>query len=339
MKKQKRILLSWILVIVTIIQLFFLYFVKYQNQNLSISDFSILTVGNILNLIAAVLLISGIIVFGHVKKTIIKPAILIYFVSGTSVFLIIAYLSTLFPLPFNSIYLVGQTGNKLFIGFLFSFYQITYFALIYFVWIKNFGGKDYILTKSFMVSFSYLFLLIIFCFYFLTVYRINSVQPNDDNQFDRVGVVLGAAVWSKDNPSTIFAGRIEKAVKLLQDTVITQIQFTGSNAPGELSEAEVAYNYAKSLMVDTTKIYIELNTTSTTEQIQFIKKKLLTRENIGSVTIISDRFHLVRVEEISKFHNVAINSASSDLELSLNSLLYNKMRESLALAFFWLFAI
>jgi uncharacterized SAM-binding protein YcdF (DUF218 family) len=119
---------------------------------------------------------------------------------------------------------------------------------------------------------------------------------------------------------------------------VNKIYLTGSNAPGELSEAEVALNYIKLKRKDNSEIFLEKETTSTSEQIQFIKKKIISipEEN---VIVISDSYHLVRVKEISKFHNIKIEVTPSDLSLSFKSALYNKIREALALTVFWFFAI
>ncbi|MFN4174641.1 MAG: YdcF family protein [Parachlamydiaceae bacterium] len=86
--------------------------------------------------------------------------------------------------------------------------------------------------------------------------------------------MLGAAVWSDNKPSPILAARVDKAIDLMKNFNVEKVYFTGSNAPGELSEAEVALNYLKSKNVSADNVITETNTTSTTEQIQFIKNKM-----------------------------------------------------------------
>ena len=84
---------------------------------------------------------------------------------------------------------------------------------------------------------------------------------------------------------------------------------------------------------------IEETTTTTTEQIKFIKKNLVKIQGNYSVIIISDQFHLTRVLEICKFFDVKAIGIASDYSLKWERLLYYRFRESIALLFFWLFAI
>ena len=85
-------------------------------------------------------------------------------------------------------------------------------------------------------------------------------------------------------------------------------------------------------------IILEKETTSTNEQIEYIREKLLLEEN-ENVIVISDSYHLVRVLEISNFHNIKVQVVPSDLAHSFEQALYNNLRESLALTVFWFFAI
>ncbi|MGQ9798270.1 MAG: YdcF family protein [Ignavibacterium sp.] len=164
-----------------------------------------------------------------------------------------------------------------------------------------------------------------------------KLQPLDSKTAYTV-VVLGAAVWSDNKPSPILAARVDKAIELLKNHNIKKLFLTGSNAPGELSEAEVALNYLKSKNVSFENIITESKTTSTTEQIQFLKSRLSEKEQ-HHLIVISDSFHLVRIKEISKFHKLKIKTIASDLKLSFISELYNTIREALALTVFWFFAI
>jgi len=84
---------------------------------------------------------------------------------------------------------------------------------------------------------------------------------------------------------------------------------------------------------------LEQETTSSSEQIQFIMRKLVPDKDIKDIIIISDSYHLPRVLEISRFYNITIKVAASKLQLDFKSKLYNKIRESLALVVFWYFAL
>ena len=119
---------------------------------------------------------------------------------------------------------------------------------------------------------------------------------------------------------------------------VNSIYLTGSNAPGELAESEVALKYIQKSKSITSNIFTETETTSTNEQIRFIKQKLLSDSEKKNIIVISDSYHLVRVMEISKFQNIQIQVAASDLSLSFEKAFYFKFREALALTVFWFFA-
>jgi uncharacterized SAM-binding protein YcdF (DUF218 family) len=107
-----------------------------------------------------------------------------------------------------------------------------------------------------------------------------------------------------------------------------------------MSEAEVAYEYARVKGVDTTRIIIENYTSSTTDQIRWIKNNLLNnKESVGDIILVSDGYHLLRVIEISKFFNLDIKVAESVHKLNFKDKIYNKVRESIALFNFWNFAL
>lgn len=339
MKKASKIIISAILIIVLIFQLAFLYYVKYKNQGLLLSEFSLLNIGNLFNLITILVIIFGLIVHAFLRSNGKKLTWASLFTSILTIILSAAYYSTLISLPFQKIYLLGQNGNKLFIGLLFIVYLLASFLFASYIWLIIFGRNSLILIRSLLNSTIVIFLLILFAFYYVSV-----ADPQIDNDKligneDNVAVVLGAAVWSQNQPSPILAARVEKALQLMDSSMVGKIYFTGSNAPGELSEAEVAYNYALELQADSSKLLFEKNTISTNEQIHYIRKKLLPKKNISDVIIISDEFHLVRIEEISKFNNIKIYAVPSDLNLSFESGLYNRLRESIGLIFFWFFAI
>jgi vancomycin permeability regulator SanA len=63
------------------------------------------------------------------------------------------------------------------------------------------------------------------------------------------------------------------------------------------------------------------------------------QETVNKIIIVSDKYHLVRIEEISKFNNLNISAVPSDLRLSVESDMYYRLRESIGLLFFWFFAI
>ena len=95
----------------------------------------------------------------------------------------------------------------------------------------------------------------------------------------------------------------------------------------------------KSLHVNSDHIWVEKKTSSTTEQIKFIKNELITKKDIKNILIISDAYHLTRIKEICSFYKVKAKVAASDLKSGFDSEMYHKIRESIALLIFWFFAL
>jgi vancomycin permeability regulator SanA len=154
-----------------------------------------------------------------------------------------------------------------------------------------------------------------------------------------LAVVLGAAVYSDNQPSPIFMQRIEKAHELLNDGKIEKILLTGSNAPGEITESESAFQYLSSLGVKSDRIILEKETTTTSEQIRYIKNRITGSTGNKGVIVISDEFHLKRVMEMCDFFDVNAYGVASGYKLNWEKLLYYRVRDSIGLLLFWLFAI
>ncbi|MFN3871442.1 MAG: YdcF family protein [Ignavibacterium sp.] len=335
-KENKGVL--YLLIIAVFLQLLILYFFKYQNQNLSVLNLNLKVTGNLFNLIiyllSEILLIFAL--FNYKVKLQLKLLSILIVLSYF--FLLFGYISTKINLPFNSIYIFGQFGNKLFTGLCYTIYQLLFFTFVIVLVLNLRKNQNRIFIKSFFLSIIIMLAFLTYSFLFIASHEEKvKLQPLDKKNFYNI-VVLGAAVWSDNKPSPILAARVDKAIDLIKNFNVEKVYFTGSNAPGELSEAEVALNYLKSKNISADNVITETNTTSTTEQIQFIKNKI-GHEPKKKIIIISDSFHLVRIKEISKFHHLNIITIASELELNFFSELYNKLRESLALTVFWFFAI
>ena len=101
----------------------------------------------------------------------------------------------------------------------------------------------------------------------------------------------------------------------------------------------VALRYAKKKGINPGIFEIEQNTTSTTEQIAYIKSNIYKRDYVNDVILVSDAYHLPRILEIAKFYNIKIKVAASNHKIQYDDLIFNKLRESVALVIFWLFAL
>ncbi len=154
-----------------------------------------------------------------------------------------------------------------------------------------------------------------------------------------IAVVLGAAVWNKNEPSPIFKGRIDRALELHTLYNVDKIQLTGGSAPGEITESEAALRYLDQNGVSLQNIFYEVETTTTSEQIRFIKDELVDKKKYKRILIITDHFHLRRVMEICNFFHVDAYGISSEYKLNWEKLIYYRMRDSVGLILFWFFAI
>lgn len=108
-----------------------------------------------------------------------------------------------------------------------------------------------------------------------------------------VAVVLGAAVRG-DDPSPVFAGRIEHAVSLLEARAVEALVLTGGRPAGApVAESEVARQYARSLGVDDSRILVEHHSTTTwTNLVE--AAAVVEAAGYRSMLIVSDPLHMSR---------------------------------------------
>jgi len=313
--------------------------IKYDLNALSINNFNLFYIGNLIPIILEGILLLFLLGQMVNKRTLFisQKINLVLLMTISFGLLLVSYLALKMGFKFPDDYLWGyplkkvSIGGALLLSLILKLFIITLLLNLFF----NKGFVVYL--KSFFTT---LFILIIsfgsiFVFTTKNDFSEEYLKPSNSS----IAVVLGAAVWKKDKPSPIFKGRIEKANKLIKNKKVSKIQLTGSNAPGEISEARTAYRYGLNLGIKKHVMLIEEKTTTTTEQIKYIKNKLSNSNNYASILIVSDQFHLTRVLEICKFFDVKAVGVASDYDLNWEKLLYYRFRESVALLFFWLFAL
>lgn len=337
MNKNNSTVLIYIFII-SLLELILTFLIKYDLNSISVSDFNFFYIGNLLPLGLEIILIFF--VFGQFfnKQPIKTFHKITLFVLITSSFglLLTSYLANKLGFQFADKYFLSYPfervipGAALMLSFFIKLFLITLLLNLFF----NNGYVVYL--KSFLTTL-FIFIIAFTTIYIFTTkngYSVEGLKPSNKT----IAVVLGAAVWD-DEPSPLLKGRIKKADKLIKSKKISHIQFTGSNAPGEISEAKTAYNFALSLGIKKHLMSIEEETTTTTEQIKYIKKNLSNNRKYVSILVVSDQFHLTRVLEICKFFDVKAIGVASDYTFNSEKLLYYRLRESIALLFFWLFAI
>ena len=326
--------------ILLIAQLIFLFIIKYLNQDLSLTYFSVLKTGNAINLLLYLGIIAGIYFALKNSKATPGKRALTSFVIISWLLIITAFISTKINIISTNIYFYDQPADKILTGLLFLFLLSTLISLMIFLWTKVLSKKKSSIVKN---IFSTILILVVF-FLFILIYIDNIgyasgrwiLNKNNKN----VAVVLGAAVWRGNIPSPTLSSRVDKALELLDQKFVGKIILTGGKAPGELPESEVAYQYARVKGVDTAKVEYETSTSSTNDQIRWINSYLCENENtIAEIIIISDAYHLPRAIEISKFYNLDVKVAESTHKQEFKDKIFTKIRECIALFNFWNFAL
>lgn len=338
-RKNNKGLISGIIILILLIDLFFLIYTKYENQGLPVSSFNLFYLGNILNLFFTFAAVLGVIIFAFTKRPTINPAFMLTFAVLLSSALLVAAVSTRVTLPLPNVYFLDHPLQKVAEGALFSFYQYLLFLFTALIWFNLVSRRELIILRSIVNSAALVLLLLAATFVYINLKKDEGKKFTPVKNSTNVAVVLGAAVWSHNSPSPSLASRADKAVELYRKGIVNKIQVTGSNAPGEMSEADVAFYYIKLANIDTSVVWRENNTVSTAEQIRFIKDNILKKKNIGRIIIVSDSYHLTRVHEMCKFYRIRTELAPSDLNLGFQHNLYYKMKESIALLVFWFFAL
>ncbi|HEX2960993.1 MAG TPA: YdcF family protein [Ignavibacteriales bacterium] len=336
---KRRICTSIILIL--LFDLVFLYLSKYSHKNLSILEFNPRSTGNILNFLFTLIPALGfaILCFYPEKIEIKKLYGLLFITLVMNIPLIFTLFIKEFNLPLPFKYLFGYPLENIYVALMFSIFQFLLFYLTAATWLIVFRNNNYLYLRSLLYSLFVIFVLVIGAFIHENEYEDNSEKYFKDGSRADVAVILGAAVYSKNRPSPIFASRIGKANNLYNAGMVKKLLVTGGNAPGEMSEAEVAYKYLVRYGVDPENIWIERKTSSTSEQIEYIKENLIDKRGLKKIIIVSDQFHLKRAMEMCDFYNVKADGIASGLRLSLEKLFFYKFRDSLALLLFWLFAL
>jgi vancomycin permeability regulator SanA len=336
-KPQDKYKITYLIVIsLLIINLFFIYLLKYINQGLQITEFSLFIPGNIINLVFILILITGLLILMFRNEIKVQTRTIISFIIIINILLILSAIINFITLPLPDYYIFDYHISRVVVGIMFALYQFMLLVFISSVWLFVLGYQKYLFLRAITNSAFIVSLIFIFSILYMIVNNKSSEIKNEGNK--NVGVVLGAAVWS-NKPSPTLSSRADKAARLLQDGKISSIQLTGSNAPGEISEAEMAYNYLSSKDVNMTNVYMESQTTSTNEQIRFIKENLYNKPDIDEIIIISDGYHLARIKEICRFQRINVKVAASDLVHSLKDKVYYNLREAVGLIIFWFFAL
>lgn len=326
--------------ILAIMYLGVLLYLKYHFNQVSLSQFKVNYIGNILNLLVTFLLIVGLMVVNFSNKPVSqknKTILLLTLILSIS-FLIFAFMINNLGIVQSERYFLNTPIKKIYVGILMiSSFFLHIYSLVY-IWGLLFGSESLFELRTLVRSILIVLILMIFTIFFVWNVKAFS-ESNIENKKFEFGCIPGAAVWSKGKPSPIFEMRIRKAFELNQKEIIRKLILTGGNAPGEITEAEAAFKYLKNLGIDRKQVTIETKSSTTTEQIKYLSEQKRFHASKEPVLIISDGFHLSRIMQISIFYNIKTMGVSSDYTLSFEKTIFYRTRESVALLLFWLLGI
>jgi uncharacterized SAM-binding protein YcdF (DUF218 family) len=339
----KKLLLILVAILGEVASLIFLFFIKYRTHNLSLSNINLSYTGNVLNLVIVGLIVLVLIISIFEQKAIRLIDVQIYL---NLLFLSILFLLVLTFLLAKDFYALRMLSSneyefeKIVSVLIWLIYFFIKLSSLNFLILKLLKVKHALLPKLILFTSIEAAVIIIFAFIkiFITSKSGEEYFLKKEEKFDAI-VVLGAAVWKGNIPSPVYAGRLNKAIDLLERNFSNRVILTGSNAPFELSEAKVGKMYLEQKGVSSKKIYIEETTTSTIEQMHFIKNEVIGDLKLRKILVVSDAFHLPRVIEISKFLSMELKVARSNLKIELINNLWYRIKESVLLGIFWLFAV
>jgi len=335
---QKNYLIT--VIILLFAQLIFLFAVKYMNQDLPLTYFSIAKTGNIFNLLVYIGIMAGIYIGIRKNKLGVTNKTITTFLAISWLLLLFSFITTRVKIVSASVYIYDQPGDKVLTALLFLLFLLTLFYFLIFLWSRIMSKHKSTFLRNIFSTLLMLAIFLIFTFIFIDNVVYASGRWILDKSDKNIGVVLGAAVWSGNIPSPTLSARVDKALELLEQGFVGKIVLTGGKAPGELPESEVAYEYSRIKGVDTSKVFKENLTTSTADQVRWIKNNLLTNiDSGGEIILISDAYHLPRAIEISKFYKLDIKVAESLHSQDFKDKVITKIRESIALFNFWNFAL
>lgn len=106
-------------------------------------------------------------------------------------------------------------------------------------------------------------------------------------------IILGAAVES-ERPSPVFQARIDYAIDLLQQQRVKYLIFTGGIGAGDtLTESQAAKNYAITKGVPAAKIFVELQSHTTQENL-LEAQKIMQEQRLSNCLLVTDPLHMKR---------------------------------------------
>ena len=132
-------------------------------------------------------------------------------------------------------------------------------------------------------------------------------------------VVLGAAQYDGE-PSPVLAARLDHAFELWDGGVAPLVVTTGSNQEGDrFTEGFAGFEYLRFAGIPEEDLLVITDGASTWEQLAATARQLRSRE-LGSVVLVSDPYHTLRLTQIADEVGLDANVSSTDGSASLRQL-------------------
>ncbi len=139
-------------------------------------------------------------------------------------------------------------------------------------------------------------ILLIFAWVIAKVYSQSNI---DEAQNVDAIVVLGASQWN-GKPSPVFKARLDQALVLYNKNLASNIILTGGIGKGEvISESLVGKNYLMEKGINDQNIFIEEISHTSLQNLKEVVK-ILKEQNLKSVILVSDGFHMMRLKKMTK---------------------------------------
>ena len=190
-------------------------------------------------------------------------------------------------------------------------------------------------------SFRALLVLIIFglVYYVGLIVKIYSYTNINEAQNADAIVIMGASQWN-GQPSPVFRARLDHAFSLYQKGFSSNFILTGGIGKGEkISESQVGKDYLIGKNFNGQNIFIEEKGHTSWQSLNQVKQ-ILKEQNLSSIILVSDGFHMMRLKKMAK--DLKINAhLSAVLRESINKLPEFKyaLRESWVYLLYLLFRI
>lgn len=154
-----------------------------------------------------------------------------------------------------------------------------------------------------------------------------GVQPVANGTAEYM-IVLGAKVKPGGVPSLSLKNRLEEAVKYLNKYPHVKVIVSGGQGADEdRTEASVMLKYLQDNGIDTNRILVEDQSTSTYENLLFSKELLPT--GTKRITIVSNDFHLKRAKYLAESLDFKVDVVAAKTPKSVEAKL--ELRERAAL--------